>query len=123
MRFILLFLLLTGGYANAHQFTPTYPKLELSHMPGIMKADMVLFNDRKEIRYYEVNVFDKEWNPVRFATQSKIIPINYKERKYLTIYLSGKGIKRAKYICSKSKILMTVTKPSIVSSRICSKIK
>ena len=123
MRLLVLLLLLIGGYANAHQFTPTYPKLELSHMPGIMKADMVLFNDRKEIRYYGVNVFDKEWNPVRFATQSKIIPINYKERKYLTIYLSGKGIKKAKYICSKSKILTSISTPSIVSSRICSKLK
>ena len=123
MRLLVLLLLLTGGYANAHQFTPTYPKLELSHMPGIMKADMVLFNDRKEIRYYGVNVFDKEWNPVRFATQSKIIPINYKERKYVTIYLSGKGIKNAKYICSKSKILRSISTPSIVSSRICSKLK
>ena len=123
MRLLVLLLLLTGGYANAHQFTPTYPKLELSHMPGIMKADMVLFNDRKEIRYYRVNVFDKEWNPVRFATQSKIIPINYKERKYVTIYLSGKGIKNAKYICSKSKILRSISTPSIVSSRICSKLK
>jgi len=123
MRLLVLLLLLTGGYANAHQFTPTYPKLELSHMPGIMKADMVLFNDRKEIRYYGVNVFDKEWNPVRFATQSKIIPINYKERKYVTIYLSGKGIKNAKYICSKSKILTSISTPSIVSSRICSKLK
>lgn len=123
MGLLVLLLLLTGGCANAHQFTPTYPKLELSHMPGIMKADMVLFNDRKEIRYYGVNVFDKEWNPVRFATQSKIIPINYKERKYITIYLSGTGIKNAKYICSKSKILMSISTPSIVSSRICSKIK
>jgi hypothetical protein len=123
MRLLVLLLLLTGGYANAHQFTPTYPKLEISHMPGIMKADMVLFNDRSEINYYGINVFDEKWNPVRFATQTKIVPINYKERKYITIYLSGTGIKNAKYICSKSKILMTVTKPSIVSSRICSKIK
>lgn len=123
MKFIVLVLLLTGGYANAHQFTPTYPKLEISHMPGVYKADMVLFNDRKEIRYYGVNVFDKEWNPVRFATQSKIISINYKERKYVTIYLSGKGIKNAKYICSKSKILTSISTPSIVSSRICSKLK
>ena len=92
-------------------------------MPGIMKADMVLFNDRKEIMYYGVNVFDEKWNPVRFATQSKIIPINYKERKYVTIYLSGKGIKNAKYICSKSKILGSISTPSIVSSRICSKLK
>ena len=123
MKFIVLVLLLTGGYANAHQFTPTYPKLEISHMPGVYKADMVLFNNRNDIRYYAVNVFDKEWNPVRFASESKIIPINYKERKYITIYLSGNGIKNAKYICSKSKILLTVKKPSIVSSRICSKLK
>ena len=123
MRLIVLLLFLTSGYASAHQFTPTYPKLEMSHMPGVMKADMVLFNNREDIRYYGLSVFDNDWKPVKFATESKIVPINYKERKYLTIYLSGKGMQNAKYICSKSKILLSVKTPSIVSSRICSKLK
>ena len=123
MRFIILFLLLTGGYANAHQFTPTYPELEMSHMAGVLKAEMVLFNTRKDIRYYEVNVFDKDWNSVRFAIESKVIPIDYQETKYITVYISKKESNKARYICSKSRILLTVKEPSIVSSRICSKLK
>jgi len=123
MRFIVLLLLLTGGYANAHQFTPTYPELEMSHMAGVYKADMVLLNTREDIRYYGLNVFDKDWNPVRFATASKIVPLDYRERKYITIYISNREVGKAKYICSKSKILLTVKEPSILSSRICSKLK
>jgi len=123
MRFIILFLLLTGGYASAHQFTPTYPKLEMSHMAGVYKTEMVLFNTREDIRYYEVNVFDEDWNPVRFAIESKVVPMEYQETKYITVYISKKEINKAKYICSKSKILLTVKEPSIVSSRICSKLK
>ena len=123
MRFIILFLLLTSGYASAHQFTPTYPKLEMSHMAGVYKTEMVLFNTREDIRYYEVNVFDEDWNPVRFAIESKVVPMDYQETKYITVYISKKEINKAKYICSKSKILLTVKEPSIVSSRICSKLK
>jgi hypothetical protein len=123
MRFIVLFLVLMSGYANAHQFTPTYPKLEISYMTGIYKAEMVLFNTRKEIKYYSLNVFDEEWAPVKFASTNKLIPMDYQETKYVTIYISDKDINKAKYICSKSKILQSVKDPSIVASRICSKIK
>ena len=92
-------------------------------MAGVLKAEMVLFNTREDIRYYEVNVFDEDWNPVRFAIESKVVPMNYQETKYITVYISKKEIDKAKYICSKSKILLTVKEPSIVSSRICSKLK
>jgi hypothetical protein len=84
---------------------------------------MLLFNTRKEIRYYSLNVFDQEWNPIRFASESKLIAMDYQERKYVDIYISKTDVKRAKYICSKSKILQSVRNPSIVASRICSKIK
>ena len=123
MRFIVLFLCLLSGYANAHQFTPTYPKLTVSHIAGVYKTEMLLFNAREEIRYYSLNVFDEEWNPIKFATESKLIAMDYQERKYVNIYISKTDVKRAKYICSKSKILQSVRNPSIVASRICSKIK
>lgn len=123
MKFIVLVLCLLSGYANAHQFTPTYPKLEVSHILGVYKAEMVLFNAREEIRYYSLNVFDKDWNPIKFATESKLVTIDYQERKYVNIYISKTDVKKAKYICSKSKILQSVKDPSIVASRICSKIE
>ena len=123
MRFVVLFLCLLSGYASAHQFTPTYPKLEVSHILGVYKAEMVLFNAREEIRYYSLNVFDKDWNPIKFATENKLIAMDYQERKYVNIYISKTDVKKAKYICSKSKILQSVKDPSIVASRICSKIE
>ena len=121
-RSVILGLLLCGNVI-AHDMTPTYPKWKMSFIPSAKMTTMKVFNKRSDVQWYQIGVFDKEWNPVRFASESKIIPINYKERKYITIYLSGNGIKNAKYICSKSKILLTVKKPSIVSSRICSKLK
>jgi hypothetical protein len=123
MKAFVLMLGLLSGYASAHQFTPTYPELSPSHMTGIYKAEMVLFNNRKEIEYYALSVFDKDWGPVRFATENRLVKIDYEERKYVSIYISKKDVKDASYICSKSKILSSVKDTSIVASRICSKIK
>lgn len=123
MKYLILFLVLVGGYASAHQFTPTYPELVTSHITGVKKAEMVLYNTRKDIKYYAIGVFDSEWNKVRFASESKLISLDHLERKYVTVYISDKDLKKVKYICSKSKILLTAKEPSIVSSRICSKIK
>jgi len=92
-------------------------------MTGVYKAEMVLFNTRKEIEYYALNVFDKDWAPVRFATENRLVKIDYEERKYVNIYISKKDVRDASYICSKSKILSSVKDTSIVASRICSKIK
>lgn len=124
MRKLFLFLFLwTSGQANAHQFTPTYPQLTQSHIEGVYKTEMVLFNNRNDIEYYGLSVFDAEWNPIRFASESKVIPMNYQERKYVNIYIRQKDVSSALYICSKSKILKNVKDPSIVASRICSKLK
>ena len=123
MKLFVLILVLIGGYASAHQFTPTYPKLTASHMSGVSKAEMLLFNTRKEIEYYSLGVFDKDWNKIKFASENKIIPIAYQERKYVNVYIRDEDTLRTMYICSRSKILQSVKSPSIVASRICSKIK
>lgn len=123
IRVYLLVLVFLSGYASAHQFTPTYPELTTSHISGVYKTEMLLFNTRKEIKYYSLGVFDKDWNSVKFASEAKIIPIAYQERKYLNIYIRNQDRFKAVYICSKSKILSSVKDTSIVASRICSKIK
>ena len=123
LKMFVLVLVFIGGSARAHQFTPTYPKLTTSHVLGIYKAEMVLFNTRKEIKYFSLGVFDKDWNSIKFASESKIIPLAYQERKYLDIYIRDEDRSKAMYICSKSKILSSVKDTSIVASRICSKIK
>ena len=120
---IILFLIGLGGYISAHQFTPTYPELSLSYVKGIYKADMLLFNNRKEISYYSIGVFDKDWEPVKFATENRIVKMKHLERKTITVYIREEDKDKALYICSKSKTLVDYAQTSIVTSRICSKIK
>ena len=121
--YIILFLIGLSGYTSAHQFTPTYPELSLSYVKGIYKADMLLFNNRKEISYYSIGVFDKEWEPVKFATENRIVKMEHLERKTITVYIRKEDKDKALYICSKSKTLVDYAQTSIVTSRICSKIK
>lgn len=123
MRFVLLLMLFIGGSAMAHQFTPTYPSLRPSFMPGVWTTEMVLFNSRQDIKYYEISVYDSEWNAVPFAISDRIFPVRYLDRKHLDIYIREQDIGVAKYICSKSKMLKNNEQITIVASRICSKIK
>ena len=123
MQAVILFLIGLSGYTSAHQFTPTYPELSLSYVKGVYKADMLLFNSRQEISYYSIGVFDKDWKPVKFATENRIVKMEHLERKNITVYIREEDKEKALYICSKSKTLVDYAQTSIVTSRICSKIK
>ena len=120
---IILFLIGLSGYISAHQFTPTYPELSLSYVKGVYKADMLLFNNRQDISYYSIGVYDKDWKPVKFATENRIVKMQHLERKNITVYIREEDKEEALYICSKSKTLVDEAQTSIVTSRICSKIK
>ena len=125
MRYIMMLLILVGGYANAHQWTPTYPSLSLSHVAGVMKVQMEMFNGRKDVNWYEVSVHDKDGNPIKFSvgSTSKIFEVPYLKKQTVDIYFRSKDASRVEYICSKSKIVSTNKRVTIVSSRICSKLK
>ncbi len=84
---------------------------------------MHLFNSRKDINYYSVSVYDKDWKPVKFATESKIIQMDYLDHKDIEVYVRKTDQEKAHYICTKSKILKGKSAPALVASRICSKIK
>jgi hypothetical protein len=116
-------LLLLGEYASAHQFTPTYPVLEQAPIPGVKVLNMSIFNNREEIDWYSINVYDKDWNSVAFASTDKLINLNYLERKNIEVYVRTIDSNKVVYICSKSKTLASVKNPSIITSRICSKVK
>ena len=116
-------LLCLGGYASAHQFTPTYPKLQASYVSGVKVIRMSIFNSRKEIDWYSIGVYDRDWNSVAFASTDKLINLSYLERKNIEVYIREKDKEKVAYICSKSKILSGTKDPSIITSRICSKIK
>lgn len=116
-------LLCLGGYASAHQFTPTYPKLQASYVSGVKVIRMSIFNSRKEIDWYSIGVYDRDWNSVAFASTDKLINLSYLERKNIEVYIRERDTEKVAYICSKSKILSGTKDPSIITSRICSKIK
>ena len=124
MKYLLLLLLgLMGGQAYGHQFMPAYPKLEPSYVDGVLVTKMELFNSREDVEYYQLSVFTSEWEPVPFATEDKIINVEYLKRKIIEIYIRQQDRNRAVYICSKSKLRPNNMQATVVSSRICSKIK
>jgi|GEM_PF-459079 hypothetical protein len=124
-RSIILFVAfcILGGHISAHQFTPTYPVLEQAPIPGVKVLNMSIFNNRKEIAWYSINVYDKDWNNLAFASTDKLINLNYLERKNIEVYVRTIDSNKVVYICSKSKTLASVKNPSIITSRICSKVK
>ena len=112
-----------SGAAMSHEWTPTYPKLSLSHIPEIWKTQMKLFNSRKDVEYYNISVFDGEWNPVPYAVLSNPMRVKYLETKYIDVYIKDEDKSRAVYVCSKSKLYAVDTTKPMLFSRICSKIK
>ena len=113
----------TSGYASAHEFTPTYPKLKQSYVEGVLYTTMTLFNKRTDVQYYELGVFDAEWNKIPFAVQEDIMLIKHLETKEIDVFIREKDKDEAVYICSKSKLVIEGNSKTSLSSRICSKIK
>ena len=122
-RYVFIIMLLLNGTVSAHQFLPTYPKVEQSFIVGVSQVKMELFNKRREIEYYELGVFDANWNPLSFASENKIIQIRYLETKQVNVYVRNEDLKNVSFICTESKLRKEETKQTLISSKICSKIK
>ena len=84
---------------------------------------MVLFNRRNDVEYYELGVYDAEWNPVPFTSTSKLIKVAYLETKRIDVYVRNSDRKRVVYICTISKLSTNTKDTTLISSRICSKVK
>lgn len=124
MRYLLSILIVLSGYASAHEWTPTYPIFNPSAVEGINVSTMKLFNAREDVEYFEIGVFDEDWNGVPFAViGDNIIRVKHQEIKYIDVYIRRNDMKRAVYVCSKSKPLAEDTTKPMLFSRICSKIK
>lgn len=108
--------------AYAHEWTPTYPKFEPSFMDSIVVTTMELFNKRSDVEYYEITVHDEEWNPIPFATTSKLVQVPYLSKESVDIYIREADCERIEYICTTSKQLELNAPGSGVDSRICSKV-
>ena len=124
IMFLLLFLALVilSGNVSAHEQTPTYPKLEQTYLPSILSTKITVFNRRSDVSYFVFDVFDSEWNSIRFATKSRVLTVPYlkKETAELFINVKHKGV--ATYICTTSLLQKDNKQGSAVSSRICSKV-
>ena len=122
-RKVIAILLGLSGAASAHEMTPTYPKMIPSYVTGVSVTNMLLFNRRDDVEYYEVGVFTEDWQSIPFATQERIIHLNLSQRKNFKIYINDRDLNRATYICTISKLKKDGMQTSGISSKICSKIK
>jgi len=122
-RKVIALALMLGLQAQAHEMVPTYPRLMPSHIENVAKADMALFNKRMDVEFYEIGVFDGEWNAIPFVSSYKIIPVGYLEQVKFTVYVSEDNRRKAQYVCSVSKLRSNKTVGTLVSSKICSKFK
>ena len=122
-RLLLLALMWMCFPVHSHQFTPTYIKFEQSFVEGVAQTKMELFNKRREVEYYEVGVFTENWQPVSFASDNKIIHVRYLETKKINVYVKFQDLKQVVYVCTESRLRREDVKDTVISSKICSKVK
>lgn len=116
-------MVLLSGMLNAHDMIPTYPKWERSHVNGVLKTQMELFNKREDVEYYEIGLFDKDWKPIPFVTSYKILKLPYTKKVNFNIFINREDRLRTVYVCSQSKLRKEDKIRTAVSSKICSKFK
>jgi hypothetical protein len=119
----ILALVLLSGTASAHDMTPTYPEMTPSHLRGVVKTTLHIFNKREEIEYYQFGVFDNDFNPIPFVSPSPMLRVPYLQHAETEIYIRRSNLEQATYICSESKLRRDSEIKTRISSRICSKIK
>ena len=121
-RSVILWVLLCSSVA-AHDMTPTYPEWKMSFIPSAKMTTMQVFNKRSDVQWYQIGVFDKDWQPIPFVTRYKIINIKYLKRVKFDVYVNAENAKQAEYICSTSKLRGNDDFKTIVESKICSRFK
>lgn len=121
-RAVILLLFLCGS-VSGHQMTPTYPNLGLTHIEGVKKATMEIFNSRSDVEYYEIGVFDVDWKPVPFVSLYRVMQISYLNKVKFDVYLTESDAIGAEYICSISKIRGNQNKQAMLATKICSRFK
>ena len=121
-RPVVLWLLLCGSVA-AHDMTPTYPKWKMSFIPSAKMTTMQVFNKRADVQWYQIGVFDKDWNQLPFVTRYKILRVKYLSRVKFDVYINSEYSDEAEYICSTSKLRGNDDFKPIVESKICSRFK
>jgi hypothetical protein len=114
---------LTCNVAIAHEMVPTYPEFKHSHVSGVLKTTVKMFNKRDDVEYYEIGVFDQDFNPVPFVSSYKIFKLKYLGHMTIDIYIKSSDKDKVTYICSRSKLRKEDKVRTAISSKICSKVK
>jgi len=124
LKLVIVFLLLSSGYASAHELTPTYVELKQSYVENVLTTSVYLWNGRADVLYYRVNVYDKDMKEVEFfSLPAEIVKLEYTKRQKIDVYMSSLNARKAVYICTRSQILKGLKQKTVISSKICSKIK
>ena len=123
MKIMFLMMALFMGVANAHEMTPTYPKLEPSHLDGVYKTTLKMFNKREDVSYYEIGVFDENFDPIPFVSSYTILKLEYLGHVTFDVYIRKSDEPKAVYVCSRSKLRKDSSVRTAVASVICSKFK
>lgn len=118
---VCIFLCLAAPVA-AHDMTPAYPEVRPSHVAGVVRADMSLFNARSDVKYYQVEVFDEAWKNIKFSSPNRIMKVDHEERKDFAVYIRKVDMARAVYLCTTSKIVKDRGDKPMVASKICSRL-
>jgi len=111
-----------ASIVHAHEMTPAYPKLKPSHVSGVLKVQMSLFNQREDVKYYQIELFDSDFNSMTFSTTYRIMKVDYKERKDFEVYIRKSDLDNPLYLCTISKVVKPRSSSPLISSRICSKV-
>ncbi len=114
--------LVWASYVTAHEMTPAYPEVKMSHVKNVLKVEMSLFNSREEIKYYQIDLFDLNWMPIPFSTTYRIMKVDYKEHRAFDVYIRKRDLPEAVYLCTTSKVRKTNVSRTLVSSKICSRL-
>lgn len=123
MRRFLLLLLLLSSSSYGHQMMPTYPEFGLTHIAGVKKVQMQIFNSRSDVEFYEIGVFDVLWKPIPFVSLYKIMKIDYLSTVKFDVYITEEDSLGAEYLCSMSKLRADLNNQAMLATKICSRFK
>ena len=114
-------LLLSATQVDAHELTPTYPRLLPSIVDGLMSSKLSMFNARRDVDYYEIGVFTEHMVPVPFATTNHIIKVPTGTSYQFEVFIRNRDVPTVVYVCTTSKLRSDKSQNAIISSKVCSK--
>jgi hypothetical protein len=75
------------------------------------------------VGYYELNVYDENWNRIPFATADRLMQVGYLQTKTFEVYVRDSDIEKIEFICTTSRQLKDDVKSTGITSKICSRVK